>query len=49
MVQWLRLLASVQGALAQFLVGELRSHMPCSVAKIFKKLISICTHIQKTA
>ena len=34
-VQWLRLHASVQGAGAQFLVGELRSHVPCSMAKIF--------------
>lgn len=32
-VQWLRLSASAAGAWIQFLVGELRSSMPCGMAK----------------
>ena len=28
-VQWLRLCLPIQGTRVQFLVGELRSHMPC--------------------
>ena len=35
MVQWLRLCAYKAGALVQSLVGELRSHLPCGMAKKF--------------
>ena len=33
MVQWLRLHASDAGGLGSILVWELRSHMPCGIAK----------------
>ena len=33
MVQWLRICFPIQGTQVQFLVRELRSHMPCGMAK----------------
>ena len=36
-VQWLRLCTSTQRTQVQFLVGELRFHMPCDTAKTFFK------------
>ena len=33
MGQWLRICLPMQGAWIQSLVGELRSHMPCGVAR----------------
>ena len=39
MVQWLRLHLPMQGARVQSLARELRSHMPCSVAKTKKMYI----------
>ena len=36
-VQWLRLMLPMQGVRVQSLVGELKSHMPCDVAKNYKK------------
>ena len=39
MVPRLRLLLPVQGVWVQSLVRELRSHMPCEMAKKFKKRI----------
>ena len=36
-VQWLRLRAFLQGVWVRFLVWELRSHMPCSVANKYIK------------
>ena len=36
MVQWLRLHTSTEGAQVEHLVSELKSHLPCAVAKNFK-------------
>ena len=38
MVEWLRLHLPMQGSRVQSLAGELRSYMPCSVAKTKKKM-----------
>ena len=40
-VQWLRLCASNAGDMSCILVGELRSYMPCGMAKRLKKVDSL--------
>ena len=37
-VQWLRLRLPMQGVWVPYLVGDLRSHMPCGVATKNKKI-----------